>query len=166
MPLADGSLERQHSSAPTKRNRWATECARLSVAVAFVVLFLFSICQIQFGAPKSIRWDRYTEEKRDAALAAGKTVVVLLYSEYATESEATLRTFDFNSAVTLCKCDNFEPLLLRHRWEGHDINSIWKQVGHSKYPKVVVYSPNKPPVWYDPLALPIADVRIAANRFR
>jgi hypothetical protein len=127
---------------------------------------LYAIYQIQFGAPKPIRWDRYSEEKRDIALAAGKTVVVLLYSEYATESETALRAFDFNSAVKLCKCDDFEPLLLRHRWEGHDINSIWKQVGHSKYPKVVVYSPNKSPVGYDPLALPIADVRIAANRYR
>jgi hypothetical protein len=166
MPITDCSREQQHSGTPTKAKPWVVECARLSVAVAFVLSFLCAIYQIQFGAPKSIQWGRYSEEKRDAALAAGKTVIVLLYSEYAVESEAALRTFDFNSAIKLCKCSDFEPLVLRHRWQGHDINSIWKQVGHSKYPQIVVYSPNKPPVCYDPLALPTADVRIAANRYR
>jgi hypothetical protein len=166
MPVRKCSLKQRHSCAPTKGNLQFIECARLSIAVAFAVSFLCAIYQIQFGAPKSIRWDRYSEEKRDAALAAGKAVVVLLYSEYAAESEAALQAFDFNAAVKLCKCDDFESLLLRHRWEGHDINSIWKQIGHSKYPKIVVYSPNESPVWYDPLAIPTLDVRIAANCYR
>lgn len=166
MSVTDCSLEQQHSGAPTKANRWVIECARLSVAVTFVVSFLCAIYQVRYGASEPIRWDRYSEEKRDAALASGKTVVVLLYSEYAVESERALRSFGRNAAAHLCKCGDFEPLLLRHRWEGHDINAIWKQVGHSKYPRVVVYSPNVLPVSYDPLPSEIADTRLAANRCR
>src|SRR3954468_3907488 len=106
MPVTDCSLEQQHSGTPTKAKRWVVECARLSVVVALVASLLCAVYQIQFGAVKSIRWDRYSEEKRDAALAAGNTVIVLLYSEYAAESEAALRTFDFNSAIKLCKCSD------------------------------------------------------------
>jgi hypothetical protein len=152
MPLTDCLAEGQRSDAPGQSLYWLVKFSRFSVAAIFLVLLSCAVYRVRNGVPEPIRWKVYSEEKRDSALAAGKTVLVLLYSEYASESELALRKLDCNCATKLCKCTDFEPLLLRHRWEGHDIKSIWKQVGHSKYPMLVIYSPNKPPVSYNPLA--------------
>jgi len=147
MPIENDSIEKQRSPAQSPDGSYLS-CGRFSVAFLFVVILASAIYEINYRAPRTIHWEPFSVQKRDASLASGKTVLVFLHSVASVESQFAFRQFDFRKAREICNCHDFVPLLLRHEWAGNDVNAVWKDVGANPTdPTAVVYSPGQEPVY-------------------
>ena len=102
----------------------------------------------------TISWKPFSEGAKESALRDGKKVLVFVFAELNEESTPALEDIDAYKAERLCDGADYEALLLRYKdWDDIKIRSIWKDVGHTKKPMLVLYAPNRAPLAYDPFSL-------------
>jgi hypothetical protein len=123
---------------------------RLAFTVCLFVGVLLAALPFQMGASSgntsAVTWQPYSRNARNRHLANGKEVLVFVYAELAVESEYALRATNAATISKLLDGKPCEKLLLRYdNWDDPDIGSIWKAVGHTKYPMFVLFSPNEAP---------------------
>jgi hypothetical protein len=95
----------------------------------------------------SVNWKPYSPDAKNFNLKLGRNVLVFVYAEAAAESEILLREFDASKVFAACGGEVCETLLLRYdNWDDPNIRSVWADVGHTKYPMIVLYSPSRAPV--------------------
>jgi hypothetical protein len=126
--------------------------------VLVLLVCLISVRQIKHinttPAILPVAWQPYSEDIKDAALMDGRKVLVFLFAELNPESAVALERIDSAVLSELCENKACETLLLRYsNWDDPQIRSIWKDVGHTKNPLLVVYSPNKAPFAFHPFSL-------------
>jgi hypothetical protein len=155
MPIIDDSIEMPGADFQSASANRYWHRARSVIGPVFVLLIAAALYQIRYGTRpcKSIRWEKFSLERRDASLAAGKAVLVFVFAEPAPVSDATWRDFDCHEAKRICNGKDFVPMMLRHHWESQEIRSVWRDVGHTKYSMIVVYSPDKSPTVYQQFRL-------------
>jgi hypothetical protein len=101
----------------------------------------------------------YSVESRNSRIDAGRNVVVFVFAVPHAESEYALNMIDASKIASLLDNTQYDALLLRYKdWNDPSIRSIWKDVGHTKNPIIVLYSSNQAPQAYDAITLmPIAN---------
>lgn len=102
----------------------------------------------------NVNWEEYSDAAKNAYLESGKKCLVLVYAELDPESYQALNTLDSKDLATLSGGDKYATLILKYDdWKNPDIRSIWKEVGHTKKPFIVLYSQNSPTIAFDPFSL-------------
>ncbi|PHS10629.1 MAG: hypothetical protein COA78_11020 [Blastopirellula sp.] len=97
--------------------------------------------------PETIQWETYSEDAKTTHLSSGKTVVVFVYSYASPETSSDFDNFDSSKMASLNLTNEYVPLVLSYKyWSEPEIGAIWKEVGHTKNPFIVVYEPNKAPI--------------------
>lgn len=99
-------------------------------------------------------WIDFSDDVKASALSRDELVVVFVYAELSLISEDALRGITKTELTSLTNNRSHKALLLRYSdWDDHRIRSIWKEVGHTKKPFLVVYRAGQPPVAYDPFEM-------------
>ncbi len=94
-----------------------------------------------------IKWDTYSSRTLPRYLDKHQTVVVLAKPTYDLWGDSALEVFEDDNIKRLYHSKRFVPLLLEYdNWEDPKVKSLFNEVGHTKHPFVVVYSPNESPV--------------------
>jgi hypothetical protein len=94
-----------------------------------------------------VRWKLYSEAAKNSNLQNGRKVLVFIYAELNPMSQLALKEFDATKVLKVCGAGFCETLMLRYDdWGDPNIRSIWKDVGHTKNPMVVLYAPNVSPL--------------------
>jgi hypothetical protein len=133
----------------------ARTAARTGYLVAILLItgvsiFLLGITQLRHTNDaigiSPIHWEPYSDDLRDFHLKEGRSVFVFVFAELSPESAIAFSEIDSPRIAQHCGEQNCETLLLRYDdWDDLRIRSVWKDVGHTKYPMLVLYSPNNAP---------------------
>lgn len=93
-----------------------------------------------------IEWQTFTPDALARHVGNGRTVLVFASPNYHTQSAVAAMAFNDQRLRRAFHDGHFVALLLQYDdWEGASIRSLFREVGHTKQPFVVVYSSEKPP---------------------
>jgi hypothetical protein len=132
----------------------------VTLCISAVLLALYLVWREQVpagnnaGLNQPVNWKPFSEQAKNEALESGKKVIVFVFAELSPESEIGLQRIDQKKIREFCGDFGYEPLLLRYSdWNDPAIRSVWQDVGHTKQPMLILYTPGEEPKVYDPITL-------------
>jgi len=134
---------------------------RYSIAVVgwfHLMVFIGVImgCQNNDHAAKTekVNWEAYSDIKKSEQVKSGKKCLLFVYAVLNPESSVALEKLDVKKLETVSNGDEYMTLILKYDdWNDPEIRAVWQEIGHTKEPFLVLYSPNGPPVAFDPFSL-------------
>ncbi|QDV86044.1 hypothetical protein [Planctomycetes bacterium TBK1r] len=163
------------SSPPHGFHRDAKRCKDTtmskSVFRTFVVVLCMSIgCSCSTSSSEqtdiqAIAWESFTWKEMERLVGEGDSVLLFCHPTSAVPDDYQFEEFDDPRLIGLYSQGEFVARTLKYSdWEGNEIRTVFKRVGHTKYPMVILFRPNREPLRIDVLVVDQWLEEIASNR--
>lgn len=113
---------------------------------------------------RPIQWEAFTYAKAESLQRAGKTVFFFGNPTYHVESQLVRQLLDDSCIALSAHRGELVPLMRTYAdWEDSEIYEVWKRIGHTKHPMIVLFKPDGSVTKMEPLDVEEIERQFAAQ---